>query len=127
MTPAPHAPRSRRWWPWRFSLRTLLLAMTLVCLTLAPMLPELNRDRDIQWHVQTLEKMGGRPVFVSRRPTFASTLVRYCWPQTVPHLNHELLMADFVGTQVDLAQLARLQRVRGVCFNQCTFVLPRDP
>jgi hypothetical protein len=33
MASAPHAPRSRRWWPWRFSLRTLLLAMTLVCLT----------------------------------------------------------------------------------------------
>jgi hypothetical protein len=116
----------RRFWPPRFSLRALLILITLLCLVFAPVLPELNRTSRIAQQVKRIEEMGGQGVFVDRPQSFYARLVQRLWPVKIAHIEHDLLMAEFNEQTVDLAKLRALPDVRGVCFNECLFVLPED-
>lgn len=119
------APRRRFWRP-RFSLRALLIGMTLLCLVFAPVLPELNRARNVAQQVKIIEEMGGECVFVDRPRSFWASLVQRLWPVQIAHLEHDLLMAEFNEQTVDLAKLRGTPDVRGICFNECQFVLPEN-
>jgi hypothetical protein len=122
----PSQSRYRRCWPPRFSLRALLIVITLLCLVFAPVLPELNRADRIARQVKLIEEMGGRCVFVNRPQSVYADLVQRLWPVQIAHIEHELLMAEFNAQTVDLAKLRQATEVRGVCFNECRFVTPDD-
>lgn len=126
MPSAPAPLTRRRFWRPRFSLRALLIVMTLLCLVFAPVLPELNRARNVARQVKIIEEMGGQCVFVDRPRSFAAGLLQRVWPVRIEHLDHDLLMAEFNAQTVDLAKLRQTPDVRGVCFNECLFVLPED-
>src|SRR5437868_1218509 len=107
----PQAQRRRYFVP-RFSLRALLIVMTLLCLVFAPVLPELNRADRVARQVKIIEEMGGECVFVDRPPSFSASLVQRFWPVKVAHIEHDLLMAEFGERTVDLAKLRQTPDVR---------------
>jgi hypothetical protein len=125
-TAATSATKPRRWLAPRFSLRALLIGMTLLCLVFAPVLPELNRARNVARQVKIIEDMGGECVFIDRPRSFFARIVQNYWPVKIAHIEHDLLMAEFNAQTVDLAKLRQTPAVRGVCFNECLFVLPED-
>jgi hypothetical protein len=124
--PTAAAPLQRRFWRPRFSLRALLIVMTLLCLVFAPMLPELNRSDRIARQVKIIEEMGGLCVFVDRPHSFFAGLMQRWWPVKIAHIEHDLLMAEFGERTVDLAKLRQTPDIRGVCFNECLFVVPEN-
>ena len=97
----------------------MFIVVTLLCLTVAPLLPELNHAQHVAGQVKIIEEMGGRCVFVDRPLSFAGGLVRRLWPVKVEHLEHNLLMAEFHEKTVDLTKLQQVTDVRGLCLNKC--------
>jgi len=102
----------------------LLIGITLLSLVFAPFLPELTRADRIARQVKIIEEMGGQCVFVDRKQNFFAGLMQRWWPVKIPHIEHNLLMAEFNELTVDLARLQQTPDIRGACFNECLFVLP---
>ena len=73
-----------------------------------------------------IEKMGGQVVFVDWPPSFFARLMQRVWPVRLAHIDHDLLMAEFGEQTVELASLRQMRDVRGVCFDECLFVLPKN-
>src|SRR2546423_1804665 len=83
----PTVPHTPRFWPPRFSLRTMFIVVTLLCLTVGPLIPELNRERETARQVKIIADMGGTCEFVDRPGNIATWLLRRIWPAKLEHLD----------------------------------------
>ncbi len=129
-----HRPPSRQ--RWRFSLRSLLIVMTILSAVLAatfsPMFFELRQAAEVTHQLEELGQAGYGSAFERRTDSYGLWLASKFWPLRVNNLGHQISMLNVYRTPRDLAELPQIPTVNELRFAyvavKCAapnFLLPR--
>jgi hypothetical protein len=123
-TAVPFQPKTNRK-RWRFSLRSLLIAMTvlgaLLASVFAPMLHELRLAAEVTRQSEELTKLG-YGAYRSKRPnTYGLWLARHFWPMRAKNLGMQIPTIQVnPGVSCDIATLPRISSVNDLRFGYAT-------
>lgn len=129
-----HQPPSRK--RWRFSLRSLLIVMTILGAVLAstfsPMLHELRQAAEVTRQLEELRQAGYGSSFERRPDSYGLWLASKFWPVRVNNLGQQISMLQVYRTSRDLAELPQIPTVNELRFGyvavKCAdpnFLLPK--
>jgi hypothetical protein len=96
---------------WRFSLRSLLIAMLLFGVYLTPISRELIRAREVARQVQLIEQLGGWANCYKRNDMSATFASRY-WLWRDDYIGNEIKEACFSRNGGDIAKLTELPELK---------------